>query len=382
MTSRFIAGVLALLVPNAYAVEPAADTGVAQIETTEAGIYKVTYDDLVALGVDIRDVYHWRLSLTNGGEPVYIRTWGQHASNGDRHYFGPGGGFEFVAQAHRTLYSKSNVYTLHLNAPKGYRKPIRPDYTVLPITGSVVDYYQETTLLEPEEAYSTLSPNGDPWFGFQAKSSGADKTLLIPYRVDHFAPGKGVVEAQMHAWGMTTGSHEVSISANGQVIDTEQFLGIKPVSLSGPMGVTSLSDGVHTFSLTIPWRGVVDQLALDKWQVTYPRWTIAKDSKTLEFEAAGEIISISGLKSRWVRIIREDASGVMTWIPYGKMKRVREADKSYTIRFAGTATPSKYYVSVITNADRRAAQLKLPAVQDDLTTGSAELFDCVAPGLY
>ena len=63
--------------------------------------------------------------------------------------------------------------------------------------------------------------------------------------------------------------------------------------------------------------------------------------------------------------------GVMTWIPYGKMKRVREADNSYTIRFAGTPAASNYYVSVITNADRRAAQLKLPAVQDDLTTGSA-----------
>ena len=181
LASRVVAGVLALLVPNAYAAEPAADTGVAQIETTEAGIYKVTYDDLLELGVDIRDVYHWRLSLTNGGEPVYIRTWGQHASNGDRRYFGPGGGIEFVAEAHRTLYSKSNVYTLHLNAPE--RLPQADPaglHGLTDATGSVVDYYQETTQLEPEEAYSTLSPNGDPWFGFQVKSSGADKTIFIP----------------------------------------------------------------------------------------------------------------------------------------------------------------------------------------------------------
>ena len=170
---------------------------------------------------------------------------------------------------------------------------------------------------------------------------------------------------------MTTGSHAVSISANGQQIDFQEFSGISNVTLSGELAVSALADGVNTYSLTIPGRGFPDQLALDKWQVTYPRWTIAKDAKVLEFEAAGELISVSDLKSKWVRIIREDASGVMTWIPYGKMKRVRQADKSYTIRFAGTTQAAKYYVSVITNADRRVASLTLPTVQDDLTTGSA-----------
>ena len=200
LTSRLVAGLLAIIVPAAHALEPVNETGVIEIETTQSGIYKVTYDDLLAQGIDIRDVYHWRLSLTNDNEPVYIRSWGQHSSNGDRRYFGPGGGFEFVAQESRTLYSKSNVYSLHVGV-KGYRKSIRPDSVVLPAAGSVVDYYQETTALEPEIAYSTLSPNGDPWFGFQALSSGTDKTITIPYVVDNFAAGMGVVETELKALG-------------------------------------------------------------------------------------------------------------------------------------------------------------------------------------
>ena len=371
LTARFVAGLVAMFVPVAHAMEPVIEPGVIEIETTEAGIYKVTYEDLLEQGVDLSGVLHRQLFLSSNNKQVYIRSWGQPSSVGDRRYFGPGGGFEFVAKSSRTLYSKSNIYTLHVDDSNRFRKTLKVDKATLPVAGSVVDYYQETTVLEPEEAYSTLSPNGDPWFGFQANSSGADTTLLIPYRVDNFAPGKGVVEARMDAWGMTTGSHQVSISNNGQLIDSQQFAGIKTVTLSGEMAVTSLADGVNTFSLTIPWRGVIDQLALDKWQVTYPRKTVVKDAKTLEFEASGDIISISGLKSKWVRIIRENDKGIMRWIPYGRMQQILEADNSYTIKFPGTVETAHYYVSVITNEDRRVALMKLPAVQDDLLSGSA-----------
>ena len=371
LRSRFMAGLLAMLIPSAHALEPATDVGVIELETTEAGIYRVSHENLLEQGVDLSGVLHRHLYLTNNNKQVYIRSWGQLASDGSRRYFGPGGGFEFVAQTHRSLYSKSNVYTLHVDDSNRFRKTLKADTLTLPPSGPAVDYYQETTVLEPEVAYSTLSPNGDPWFGFQATSSGSDKTLQIPYRVDNFAPGKGVVEAQMQAWGMTTGSHEVSISANGQVIDTQQFAGINPVSLSGQMAVTSLNEGVNTFSLTIPWRGVIDQLALDKWQVTYPRKTVAKDARTLEFEASGNIIKVSGLKSKWIRIVRENAKGIMRWVPYSRMRRASHADGTYSVRFPGTSSMDRYYVSVITKADRRVPELRLPAVQDDLLSGSA-----------
>ena len=371
LTSQLVAGLFAMIIPVAHALEPAVETGVIEIVTTEEGIYKVTYDDLLAQGIDINNLFHWRLSLTNNNEPVYIRSWGQYASAGDRRYFGPGGGFEFVAETNRTLYSKSNVYTLHVDGPGGFRKTVRPDASPLPAAGTVVDYYQETTILEPEIAYSTLSPNGDPWFGFQALSSGSDKSITIPFRVDNFAQGKGIVETKLQAWGMTTGSHAVSIAHNGQVIDSQTFSGINTVTLSGQMAVTTLAQGVNTYTMTIPGRGVVDQLALDKWQVTYPRWAIAKDQKTLEFDAAGEIINVNGLKTKWIRIFRKDASGVMTWIPYASMASVRQADNSYSVNFPGTPETATYYLSVITESDRRIPGLQLPTLQDDLMTGSA-----------
>jgi hypothetical protein len=77
------------------------------------------------------------------------------------------------------------------------------DRLTLPTTiGTVVDYYQETTVLEPDSVYTTLSPNGDPWFGFQVTSSGADKTIQMPYRVEDFAAGEGGGEVDVAGWGV------------------------------------------------------------------------------------------------------------------------------------------------------------------------------------
>ena len=114
--SQVMGAVMAMLVPSAHAapiVEPVTDPGLIYLQTSETGIYRVTYEQLLDQGIDLGGVKHGRLSLTRDGEKVGVRSKGQDKVHGETMYFGPGGWIEFIADANRTLYTNKAVYALY-----------------------------------------------------------------------------------------------------------------------------------------------------------------------------------------------------------------------------------------------------------------------------
>ena len=86
----------------------------------EEGIYRVTYDDIAAKGIDLSGVPSAYLALTNMGEPVRIRMMSAPNVQG-RPTWGPGAYFEFIGEGIETLYTKDNVYVLQVDRSKAFR---------------------------------------------------------------------------------------------------------------------------------------------------------------------------------------------------------------------------------------------------------------------
>ena len=82
----------------------------ALIKVTESGVYRVYYDDLLNIGIDLGGVAIDSLALTHKGvpEPVFI-------SSADN-LFGAGDYIEFAGESIKTLYTDTNVYILEVNS--------------------------------------------------------------------------------------------------------------------------------------------------------------------------------------------------------------------------------------------------------------------------
>ncbi len=85
---------------------------VATFSVTEDGIQQITYDDLLAAGVDLNGVPAALLALTSPDGPVAIEVTGAEA-------FGPGSAVRFLGEPLDTIYTGTNVYRLHIDPSVG-----------------------------------------------------------------------------------------------------------------------------------------------------------------------------------------------------------------------------------------------------------------------
>jgi hypothetical protein len=106
-----------------------------ELRVDHDGLYRVTYEQLAAAGLDLKGVPASMLALTAQGEsvPIDVQGTGQ---------FGPGSSFVFYGEGLDTLYTDTNVYRLYVDAALAERagseqgQPRNRD--------SIVPYYLET----------------------------------------------------------------------------------------------------------------------------------------------------------------------------------------------------------------------------------------------
>ncbi len=81
---------------------------VAKLAVTDAGVQQVTYEQLVAAGVDLAGVPADALAVTDQAGPVQIEVLGAST-------FGPGSAIRFIGQPLDTIYTGTNVYRVHVD---------------------------------------------------------------------------------------------------------------------------------------------------------------------------------------------------------------------------------------------------------------------------
>jgi peptidase C25-like protein len=328
------------------------------LRVTSDGLHRVTYEQLLAAGLNLNGVAANSLALRNLGSPVAIRVVGAGGGN----TFGPGGFVEFYGVAADTQYTGTNVYRLSVDPAAALRATV--DKTKVP-TQAPSASYTATLSVENDAAWSFGSPNGDPWYESQMLAFTTPVVRNFPLVADFVAAGSPAT-LKVGMWGATdwpTGpDHHVRVALNGVDLGESFFDGInasEPV-FNLPAGL--LVAGANTVTLTLPGDlgFAYDVVFLDRFVATYPRAFQAQGGQ-LTFASSGQAFQVQGLPSSDVVAYERDGSR----LSFLSAVQVTGGGGSWSAKFRGSNKGATYYVA-------SGSSLKTPGIGATPTTASLD----------
>jgi hypothetical protein len=280
---------------------PSATRG-ALLSVREKGVHRVTYEQLLAAGVQLGGVQPDRIAVENEGAayPRFIHAPGSA--------FGPGSYVEFYFDPSLTPQSPVDVLVLR-EAPS--RALAAGTLRAIPGSLGVVDAEDR---YEDQNSYSFASPTGDPWFEAQLLSWGGPASRIETFDLEDSV--NGPVSITVRGWGYgdqlgISPDHHVVVSLNGVNVTEEWFDGIVP--FEAEFDATELvTETGNQLEIRVPGDTgyPFDNFAFDGFSVEYARTTIAREVRfSGEVRAAGPV-SIGGFsEGAEVAIWRVEAPG-------------------------------------------------------------------------
>lgn len=324
------------------------------------GLYRVTFEDLQAAGIDMSKVPLAQVALFDraGAVPVYIEGSGT---------FGPGEAIEFVGKAAESLYSDRNHYTLRVDPGAALRAS--DDNTPPSQLRNPVTVYLETARAERQSLYNPAAPGDDPWYDrdlmaiFSPASATWSLTLSDP------EPSAGPARLGVDLWGITDWpgkdpDHHVVVSLNGTELADAQFNGSQPYPVSVEIPADVLSAGDNQIELRMPLDQGVDWdiVGLNAYEITYPRRLLLKDGHLSFRGEAAQAFTVGGLAGTDVTVYR---------LRDNKLERIAKPSVSAgTVTFAGVSEAADYVVA--TSARKLKPEILAAPPREDIFAGSAE----------
>ena len=387
------------------------------VQTT--GIYRVTYDQLVAEGLDLRRIKPKWITLRNQGQevPITVHLQGTETESekNKRHdawhskwdsnkrskkfrkrhrkfhnklrsnKFGPGSYIEFYGESIKSLYTNRNIYTLSLNKSGGLRSEV--DNSSIP-SSPALSYFMKTETVEPKVEYSFGNPGDDPWFSKKIIAFNT-KTVDLPITLEGYAPNPDphslddAIHYSVSLWGgldfpgnsATEPDHHVVIAVNDEQQADETFDGVVNREITGTLA--SIKQGLNTVSVTVPADTpyFADLIHIEKWQITYPKH-FHTDGSGLAFRAAGTKYEVTGLDSDELVVYRRADNGVLTQLNTLDIDCVNPNDCS--VNFAGDGQLADYFVKTVATLLTPGAFEPVPEY-DNIQKGKAELLIISSP---
>lgn len=336
---------------------PAEALRVAELLVSQSGLYRISYEDLLASGIELYGQPAADIAVTFKGVPLAISVFSAEL-------FGPGSYLEFYGQAAESLYTDTNVYTLWVDRAAALR--IAEDTTLPAPDAAAVPFYMETNLVDRNIGYDSLSTTGDPWFNARMVVFTTPKTWSYPISIDHYVTDAAPVTLVVGLYGGTdyisSPDHHVVVSLNEVEVASRYFdaTDTEMIEVQVPAGLTL--ESVNTVKITLPGDSgqPADVVYLDAYSITYPRSFWAVDGK-LVFNAAGAAFEVDNLVEPEVTVYRQ---------MQGEWTRLAVELNGTRARFTGSDQEASYYVasaSAMLKAEIRAAR-----PQADLTAGPAQ----------
>lgn len=207
----------------------------ADFEVQAEGMQRISFDDLLASGLDLTGVAADRIAVTRAGEGVPRRVvlprgQGHKGSpEGDsrnsRPVFGPGSEIHFWGEQPTlpdALYIDTYVYRVTVDAERAIPTRIHRSRvnrgSGLHLVGQRV---AEANL------YHFVNPNADPWYMQQLRSSGSNTEFTTSFDVPASLRPDLSAEVLVRVGGLTampaSPNHRIQIQVNGQVIEDYYF---------------------------------------------------------------------------------------------------------------------------------------------------------------
>ena len=306
----------------------------------ETGIYRVTYDDLAALGLTLESVNENSISLTNRGVPVPVHVY--NAGGG----FGPGSYVEFLGQAYENLYTDHNVYDLDLMSSSGTSQ--MPQQNAGPKGRDFAQYYMYTERREQNNIYNFTSPlKGDPWQDTQqlAVHSQSVRDFSLPATDVAAVPGTSATITAQLVGGLDylddDADHHAYLYFDGASVGEDWFDGLSARTISAqiPSDQVSSQNTVETY-VPADTKNGIDLIYVESLELTYPRKFTAIDDR-LMFKSDGGNFSVTGFSTDDIVAYALTSAG-----PVRLTKTSIESSGSgYTVKFSGVGSGATYFVS-------------------------------------
>jgi len=326
----------------------AAPVPLINLETSLAGVHRVTYEQLRGAGLDLAGVAGQSVAVIHKGEPV-----ARYVEEGPGRGFGTGGYIDFYAEIVDEAdkrYTKTNVYRVVVDAglvrDAGFLKE-RGKPAAAP------RYYIETVKRDVNLGYGLNMPAAEPWYehrllGVPGHLTGtADMELTL----DHLVPGPddertGIrlgLAAISHFRGEQP-DHNIKVHLNGGVEPLADLTsdGLFYWDVFVPVPGGGFREGANTLRVEVP--GVdgypADLMYGDTYAIAYPREFVAR-SDVLTFEEQAEAFEASGFSSTDI-VAYAMRDGVMTRLK----PRVEPDGGSFAARIPGLAgSDARYWMS-------------------------------------
>ena len=240
---------------------------VLNMKVNKDGIYRVSYEDIMDLNINLSGVFVSQLAIYNNGIliPANIVTANQST-------FDTGSYIEFVGFSDNNIYQNGSVYSLVLTQGS----QITSKNTAYDDNQAADAYYYQTDVYAENTGYSTGSPVDDPWFAKRILAIGAPASETIDFNLDQLV-NIGTIDIELNIWGGTdyiqSPDHHVIYQLNGNDLDDFWFDGVTADTRNYEVAASGLSNGNQQITITAPndTNTQADVIHVESWKVTYPR---------------------------------------------------------------------------------------------------------------
>ena len=363
---RCIRFVLSLFLSVASCSAFAANTAILNLETSQAGMHRISYDALQA-DADLAGLKHGRFSLTLGDESIAIMTKGQDKSSGSTRYFGPGGYIQFYAQAADSLYTSKRAYTLHYG---GARKEFAKEKVNFKAKKGYSEQYAQTDVFQENVAYDYIAPSQtDPWHYGQTfiYTAGDTKGPTVNFDLPGLVDNTANIDIEVYGLRDTlteANDHHIVAKVNDLEVGNEQFDGFSAHTLQ-LTGVPVFASG-NDFTLygrsisTVPF----DVVGLNKVTVTYKKSaTTTSDVNYIEGFFDANQVKANGFADKTAKVYRLESNGDITRL----MRKKSYADG---VGFNTNKTAGDYVV--VGDTGYKAPVFSAINDEENISTGDAE----------
>ena len=321
----------------------------AKVDVSRAGLYTVSYGDLLASGLDLSGAGPDRIAVQVGGADLPVRIDG-----GDDGTFDPGDFVELWGEAMTGEFTDTNVYWVYEASAPAARMAER-DGTP---TGTypVPESFRNSAHIEEEEIYWMGRPDGegrDHWFWVEL-FFGNSKSF--PFRLEHIPPYGDDALIRVELVGKTEmpqdPDHHTRIYLNGILIGDFTWNGQEEVLFESSVVQSILVDGDNTLTVEeVNDLGVSSDIIYVNWIEVEFDDTFTAEGDALVFYGGGVgpfEYHVGGFESPDIRFydITDSASpGLITGAVIEQKGRAWTAafedDLPWTGRYLAIAAPSK-----------------------------------------
>lgn len=373
----------------------------AELTIAEDGWYVVSFEELLAQGLDWRGASLSELRLRRGTQDLPLLYNGVGT-------FGPGGRLGFLGHAvSGSLYTRNAVYRLSRGAKGMSMGTLR----ATPTSSAAVESVRASYRHEPNRIYMSTAPGADPWYALKLQRNGAttvsaSESFSLPGR----AASSSSERIQVEVWGgidyPQDPDHSVRLLVNGTEVANVQFDGISVRVIKADLPAGLLISGSNTATLQlVSDTGIgVDQVLLNAITVDYQRELRVSDNRldfTLPAEtqssAYGESLfsnsfesgstpmcmqlsdcdhyQISGLSQPEVVVLRERSGSTIELTD----TQITAVSGGYRLNFASNRHPlDRYWIAPISGR-APASLIAEPAIGDPLAGGQAQFLIIAHP---